>query len=133
MENSEWRELTNHKKPNFLAILRVLNHYYSSLEKNSNEKKGHLFRKKLESAPLETISIFIKKFGKYEYLIHAKLNSIDNGTKNEEDTWIHFDGIQEERDNFTDEGIQDHPVFYFEALTDIFYTGTVPTSREDLP
>ncbi len=138
MKETEWREIVKGSKPNFIRIVQTLNRYYSQVDQGSLEDKGFQFRKALTELPEDAFSIFLKRFGKYEYLVHAKLSpkrikKQDNPLQMKEDTWIHIDGIQEERDYFKKKGIEDHPVFLIEAMTDIFESGSVASKRKDLP
>lgn len=109
-----WKELKK-KKDEFQKILAVLNRYYH----RSGEEltQSQLFREKVASANKENIRIFLQKFGKYEYLILVKIFEQEEWR---EDSWIHVDGIQEEREQLKRRGLLNHPVFSITCLTDLY-------------
>ncbi|MCC5813659.1 MAG: hypothetical protein JJT78_02810 [Leptospira sp.] len=131
METNEWKEIEPNKREEFLHIVRVLNKYYDSQNDNSKDKSAN-FRKELEQQDSKSIRVYLKKFGNYEYLVHAELKSISKRIPNK-DTWIHIDGIREERDSLKKKGIADHPVFQIRGLSDIYEEGTRLTKRRNLP
>lgn len=99
-------ELKDQNKTEFLRILKVLNHYY--------EMKGERdeFRKSLESISEDQIILEVSKLGKFEYQVTA---SVKDG---ESQTWIHIDGISEERERFAK--FPEHPVFSLTSMGDLF-------------
>lgn len=111
---SIWRELKT-KKDEFQKILAVLNRYY---HKSGDElTQSQLFREKVALANVENLRIFLQKFGKYEFLITVKLLEEEKWL---EDSWIHVDGIQEEREQLKRKGCLNHPVFSITCLTDLY-------------
>jgi len=130
MAKEVWKELTE-RKADFQHILRVLNRYYENRETSKQLGQSHLFRKRLTEESESNIQIFIKKFGNYEYLIHAELQSTKQSL--EKDTWIHIDGISEEREQLQKEGITEHPLFSILGIGDLYKANTNITPRTDLP
>ena len=107
MENKEssWYELVE-RKAEFIEIIRVLQ---KDETQNSQNEASYEFRSQLVESPIEKITIFIKQFGNYEFLIKAKLG-------NRTEQWIHVDGIQQERDEL----MKDREVFHITSVCDLF-------------
>lgn len=116
-QGADWIELME-RKDEFLHILRILNHYYEM----QSQTKNHLyeFRRQLVDSPPQKIQIFLSKIGKYEYFVKASLAS----GSGDFETWVHIDGIAEERDNLKVIGKIDHPVFSITCLTDLYESAT---------
>jgi hypothetical protein len=93
-------------------IIRVLNRYYNSFNKEKSVSQS--FRELVEQSKPENLKVEVRKFGNYEYLISAEI--VNRG----KDSWIHMDGISEERKTFIAKGITEHPVFKIVCLEDIF-------------
>lgn len=117
--SKEWVKLTPKKVVEFKGILKVLGKYYNAISSDATKSKGQIFRDNLSVA--EGGSIYLKKFGNYEYLVFAKIGE-------EHDTWIHMDGISEEREQFTAKGIKEHPVFNITCVGDLY--GNEQPNRE---
>lgn len=132
MTTTIWKEISPEKKPEFINIVRVLNRYYEANSPRDTENNSNRFRRKLEEAPQDSVRVFLKKFGEYEFLVHVEMKN-GRPKKSETDTWIHIDGIQEERDSLKKKGIEDHPVYHIIGLTDIFESGSVASKRKNLP
>ena len=116
--SKEWVKLTPKKTKEFKEILKVLSRYYNAL--TSTKSKGQIFRDNLSVA--ESGSIYLKKFGNYEYQIFAMLGE-------EYDTWIHMDGIAEEREEVTKKGITEHPVFKITCVGDLYNKKKQPKEK----
>jgi hypothetical protein len=93
-------------------IIKVLNRYYNSFNKEKTVSQS--FRELVEETQPENLKISVRKFGSYEYLISAEILHRGN------DSWIHMDGISEERKIMLEKGITNHPVFSIVSLGDIF-------------
>jgi hypothetical protein len=94
-------------------IIRILNQYYNSF--NGKEKSvSQTFREYVEKESFENLKIVVRKINNYEYIISAEI--LHRG----KDSWIHIDGITEERNLLKDRGITNHPVFNIVSLGDIF-------------
>lgn len=128
----QWKEINSTMKPEFQRIVAVLNKYYDASQPKSTVNQASQFRKNLVRQNPESFRIYLKKFGSYEFLVHAEILA-ENKNSSEADTWIHIDGIQEERDQLSKQGIESHPVFQIVGLTDIYKGGTKLTRRKDLP
>jgi hypothetical protein len=115
--DSEWKELTS-RKDEFLHILRILNHYYEMQSQTKNEL--YLFRRNLVERPPEQIRIFFSKIGTYEFFVSVSQSLDLDALK----TWLHMDGIAEERERFREIGNMDHPVFSITCLSDLFENAT---------
>ncbi|BDA77634.1 hypothetical protein LPTSP3_g05640 [Leptospira kobayashii] len=120
-----WRELTS-RKEEFQHILRVLNHYYEVC--NIQNTKLQKFRQALVESPAAKIRVFLSKIGDYEYYVSA---CITEGSFSPH-TWIHIDGISEERSRMVLIGNSDHPVFSITSMGDLFSQNTEPTKEEHL-
>ncbi|WP_246047525.1 LIC_13246 family protein [Leptospira ilyithenensis] len=118
-----WRELTS-RKEEFQHILRVLNHYYETC--NIQNTKLQKFRQALVESPIAKIRVFLSKIGDYEYYVSACILESSFPTN----TWIHIDGISEERSRMVLIGNLEHPVFSITSLGDLFSKNTEPVKEE---
>lgn len=105
------------QKEKFIEIVRILNRYYD-LRPNVVLTPAMAFRKALESMPMEDFKIEViklrkKKGGQYQYQINAIVGE-------QKESWIHIDGIKEQRDQLEKAGIVAHPVFDITCLTDLY-------------
>ncbi|GBF50854.1 hypothetical protein LPTSP4_23810 [Leptospira ryugenii] len=123
MSESEecWYELTD-RIDEFQNILRILNHYYEML--STKVSPLFQFRKEVAGLASDQVQIFLSPLGKYEFQIACKVPK-----QNRCETWIHLDGIQEERDRLQANGIHEHPVFQIVCLNDLFQASTVPCTN----
>ncbi|MDZ4726008.1 MAG: hypothetical protein SH817_07615 [Leptospira sp.] len=126
-QGTEWKELVE-RKDEFLHILRILNHYYESGAKIKNPL--YQFRKDLVELPPKSIRIFLASIGKFEYFVQAsKTPDLEN-----RESWVHIDGISEERMRLRELGNLDHPVFSITCLGDLYENHCVsfkfPEERE---
>ncbi|WP_411823712.1 LIC_13246 family protein [Leptospira sp. 'Mane'] len=118
-----WRELTS-RKEEFQHILRVLNHYYEAC--SIQNTKLQKFRQVLVESPAAKIRVFLSKIGDYEYYVSACILTRSPETQ----TWIHVDGISEERSRMLAIGNRNHPVFSITSLGDLFSDHTeVPKDK----
>ncbi|MCZ8239180.1 MAG: hypothetical protein O9346_14460 [Leptospiraceae bacterium] len=129
-KEEKWKELVE-RKSDFQHILRVLNRYYENRESSAQLGQSHFFRKRLTEESENNFKIFIKKFGNYEYLIHAEIHAAKQSM--EKETWIHIDGISEEREQLEKQGITEHPLFSIIGVGDLFQESTKDSNRKDLP
>ncbi|MCX7997673.1 MAG: hypothetical protein N3A69_01815 [Leptospiraceae bacterium] len=113
-DRKTWKELKE-KKTEFQKILSVLNRFYHHSQENLTDSQR--FREKVVMSNEENLRIFLQKFGKYEFYIIAKV--LEEGSWIQ-DSWIHVDGIQEERDRMKRKGVINHPVFKITCLTDLY-------------
>ncbi|WCL50205.1 LIC_13246 family protein [Leptospira sp. GIMC2001] len=130
-QDTKWREITSGKKE-FFHILTVLNNYYEAKDSQfarSNDSQN--FRKNLVKQKENDVSIYIKKFGDYEFLVHAEIHN--NQEEKQNDTWVHIDGIAEEKNSLQKNGVTEHPIFHIVGLSDIFHDGSIDSKRNDLP
>lgn len=103
----------------FLGILKVTQKFYSMYPSSNHPSPAFLNREELLVAdPLNIHMEVFQLTEPYQYAIKAYDKS-----KREFDeitcTWIHIDGIQQERDKFSKKD-PTHPVFSIINLTDIF-------------
>ncbi|MGV3665842.1 MAG: LIC_13246 family protein [Leptospira bouyouniensis] len=107
-----WRELVT-KKEEFLHILRILNHYYEM--RGETKSNQFAFRRQLADSDPNSVQIFFARLGPFEYQVACRI------LPNEEtQTWIHIDGIAEERERLKQIGNNEHPVFSLVCLGDLF-------------
>jgi hypothetical protein len=128
-EKSNWMELIENKSE-FQHILRVLNRYYEAKDGQAHNNSSHEFRKELSEKKESDFQVYLKKFGEYEFLVHAKMGEIPS---QKSDTWIHIDGIAEEREQLMKSGIMDHPIFSIVGLRDLYLNHSQPSLLKDLP
>ncbi|MCW7487850.1 LIC_13246 family protein [Leptospira meyeri] len=107
-----WRELVS-KKEEFLHILRILNHYYEM--RGETKSKQYAFRRHLADSSPESVQIFFSKLGPFEYQVACRILP-----EEQVETWIHIDGIAEERERLKQIGNTEHPVFSLVCLGDLF-------------
>lgn len=132
MQNNQWKEIKPEMKMEFLRIVKILNRYYESQSMGNTRDRSNHFRKSLESKDPGHVSVYLKKFGNYEFLVCAEILE-KNPTSAIQETWIHIDGIQEERDSLEKQGIKSHPIYEIVGLNDIYQNGTKATKRKNLP
>ena len=96
----------------FQKIVKILNKYYNTLG-SIPKSNSTLFRQKIVEAPASKLTISLSQNDKYTYTVQATYLQ-------ETYEWIHIDGIQEERDQFQEKEITDHPVFQITCLTDLY-------------
>lgn len=117
---TSWHELTE-EKDEFKNIVGILNRYYREGRLDSTKTSAQLFREELVESKNESLRIFMKKFGKFELLIVVEIET-KNGKKM--DSWIHIDGIAQEKEIMKEQGRSDHPVFNIVGLLDLFNRST---------
>ena len=104
-----WKEIKNETdKKEFQAIIHILNRYYSLNNGVKNE-----FREKLVLSNSENFSVKLKAMAGNSFSVLVELNNVL-------ETWIHLDGIVEERKTMTEKGNLEHPVFKIVCLTDLY-------------
>lgn len=116
-----WYELLEQKEE-FQNLVHILNRYYD-LNPPTIISSAMLFRKQIVEAKPENLRIFLKRFGSYEFLAVVEI-TLEEGKK--VDSWIHIDGIMQERKICTERGNTTHPVFGITSLTDIFEKSAKP-------
>lgn len=114
-ERAEWRELKT-QKSEFQEMVVALNRFYS-LHLHYVNTDTFQFRKEICTTTPDNLEIFLQKFGEYEYLIYVTIKSGENTKK---DSWIHIDGIKQERDELLKTGNNTHNVFELICLSDLY-------------
>lgn len=133
-QNSYWLELVSEEgKKDLQKIVTVLCRYYALQSPLSGIDKStaHQFRLKLTQTSPENFKAYFKKFGQAEYLIVVILKDVSNPeTPTEEiDSWIHIDGIAQEREIMREKGKLDHPVFKIVSVGDL-YENMLPVPKD---
>ena len=114
---ASWKELVKMEaKVAFKNIIHVIDRYYS-LNSTGALSEAQLFRKAIVATPEESFRVFLKKFGTYEFLLVVEL-TIEGEKKM--DSWIHIDGIAQERIILKEKGVEKHPVFNITSLCDLY-------------
>jgi hypothetical protein len=124
---TEWKTIPQEHLGRFIRILNVLNRYYE-LQKDK-KIDGLEFRKKIVESNCEGLNVYLKQFGEYEFIVHAKL-------LDEQSSWIHIDGIAEERKQIETSSFlvsHNHPIFEIDCLSDIFADCIESENQEGLP
>ena len=104
-----WKEIKEETdKKEFQAIIHIVNKYYALNNGVKNE-----FREKLVLSNSENFSVKLKAMAGNSFSVLVELNNVL-------ETWIHLDGIVEERKTMTEKGNLDHPVFKIVCLTDLY-------------
>ncbi|MFB5650147.1 LIC_13246 family protein [Leptospira wolffii] len=125
-KTTEWMKLESSKQ-SFFEIVNALNRYYESL-RGSEDKDPRSFRRRLVKSDPDRTEIYFQRFGDYEYLIFAKIESKD---KSESDSWIHIDGIAMERDEIRGKGSKKHPAFRIQCVQDLYESSCIPVSEAE--
>lgn len=120
-----WYELIQEKEE-FKNIVRILNRYYNINPPNNHPSNAHTFREDIVQANLDDLRIFLKKFGNYEFLIVVEISS-PKGVRM--DSWIHIDGVSQERIVMKEKGKLDHPVFRIVSMEDLFLSHCKPVEK----
>lgn len=151
----QWYEVTGElDKVEFKNIVHILNRYYDLNPSMSHPTPAHIFRQEIVASENKDLRIFLKQFGKYEFLIVVEISfqskeksicSISEDTqlfkenlfpeqKKKMDSWIHVDGVSQERIIMKEKGIHEHPVFNITSLQDILLKKlTVPVKSFVMP
>lgn len=108
-----WVDLTEESVSEFQKIVNVLNRYYEAFAKKDEISDTQKFRKFICTVPSTDLKVQVKKFGEFEFLIKA-----ESGERS--DSWIHVDGIAEERKGLQNSN-PNHPVFGITCLSDLYY------------
>ena len=104
-----WKEIKEETdKKEFQAIIHIVNKYYALNNGVKNE-----FREKLVLANSESFTVKIKSLMGNSFSVLVELNNVL-------ETWVHIDGIVEERKIMTEKGNLDHPVFKIVCLSDLY-------------
>ena len=104
-----WKEIKEETdKKEFQAIIHIVNKYYALNNGVKNE-----FREKLVLSNSENFSVKLKAMAGNSFSVLVELNNVL-------ETWVHIDGIVEERKTMTEKGNLDHPVFKIVCLTDLY-------------
>ncbi len=114
-KKGEWRELKI-RKPEFQELVRILNRFYSQ-SLDYVKSPSFQFREELCLQNPDDLGIFVQKFGTYEFLIYVTIKSGDSEKK---DSWIHIDGVRQERDELLKIGKNNHPVFQLVCMSDLY-------------
>ena len=109
----EWVDLHEESVSEFQKIVNVLNRYYDSFVNKGKISDVQNFRKFICTLKPSDLKVQVKKFGEFQFLIKA-----ESGERS--DSWIHIDGIAEERKTLQDSN-PDHPVFGITCLSDLYY------------
>ncbi|XDD50451.1 hypothetical protein AB3N59_01165 [Leptospira sp. WS92.C1] len=118
-----WMKLIT-RKEEFRRIVSVLNGFYRSKTTIRKLNGSQKMRIRLEKKDFQNFEVFLKKIGDHDFLIFLKI-------ENKYDSWIHIDGIQEERERFILEGKTDHPVFKIVCISDLYRKDCVFAKREE--
>ena len=104
-----WKEIKNETdKKEFQKIVNILNRYYTIAEGKENE-----FRKKLVLEKPENFTVKLKLTEGNSFYVLVELDKVL-------ETWVHIDGIFDERKIMTEKGNFEHPVFKIVCLTDLY-------------
>lgn len=114
-QSAFWYELIA-KKGEFQDILKILNRFYEQLP-DEEPNPTRQFREKILNADPENLRIFFKKFGLYEFIVAAEIKEKEGI---QSDSWIHIDGIAQERAELSKIGLTGHPIFSITCISDLF-------------
>lgn len=124
-KNSYWFELMQEKKE-FKKIVSILNRFYNLQSSANHPTPAHIFREEVVLADVDKLRIFLKKFGSFEFLVVVE---IATELGNKMDSWIHIDGIAQERLIMKEKGKLDHPVFKIISLDDLYQNYTIELEK----
>lgn len=124
---TKWKTIPQEHLGRFIRILNVLNRYYELQKDKKIDGLG--FRKKIVESNGESLNVYLKQFEEYSFMVHVKL-------LDEQGSWIHIDGIAEERKQieiFSFLTSPNHPIFEIDCLSDIFADCIESENQEGLP
>lgn len=124
-KNSYWFELMQEKEE-FKKIVSILNRFYNLQSSANHPTPAHIFREEVVLADVDKLRIFLKKFGSFEFLVVVE---IATELGNKMDSWIHIDGIAQERLIMKEKGKLDHPVFKIISLDDLYQNYTIELEK----
>lgn len=110
-------------KEEFITILTTICRYKKINKSQTTSKDQFYFR--LIKKPIDRYEIAIEKIAEYDFIVRVFL-------KTKIESWIHIDGILEERNDLRKKRVTDHPVFQINCLYDIVLNNT-HKSLEELP
>ena len=122
--SGEWKRIEGQGITEFDEILNILNGYYNAFSDDSKKTPVALFREFFPQVNINNKKLYVKKTGEYEYIVFGYISD------NHCDSWLHVDGIQQERDILTQKGQMKHPVFSINCLADIYDKATGILKRE---
>jgi len=126
MRNLKNVRLVGESKEQFQHIVKVLCNYYSlHSAKKEQQTKSFLFRKQVSEINLNELTVNIKRLSDFEYLITCKIKGIK-----EPESWIHVDGIEQERFELMNKGVTDSPIFNVISMTDIYRKSSIPAMKK---
>lgn len=130
-KKNQWLELTQKEdKESFKHIVLILQRYYKMNPIiDTKNSIAFNFREEIVRTDIEALRIFLKKFGEYEFLVVVEIKKVD---VKDTDSWIHVDGITQERIICKQKGIKEHPVFRIKSLADL-YENPLNAVIKDLP
>ncbi|PJZ29846.1 LIC_13246 family protein [Leptospira kmetyi] len=123
LNQGEWMKLVS-KKEEFRRIVSTLNRFYIPRIPFSKLNEGQRMRFRLAENPVKDFEVFFKKNRECEFLVFLKVDG-------RFESWIHLDGIQEERDRFLKEGKTDHDIFQIICLSDLYENHCVFAEEEE--
>ncbi|AXR59813.1 LIC_13246 family protein [Leptospira mayottensis] len=119
----KWMKLIS-RKNNFRKIVSTLNDFYIPKIPFSKLAEGQKMRIRLAQKKVKKFEVFLKKVSGYEFIIFLQI-------ENQFESWIHVDGIQEEKDRFLKEGKNDHPIFEHISISDLYENNCVFANAEE--
>lgn len=124
----EWREIVG-RIGEFQVITGMLVDFderTARFELYSNAE-SHYLRKVVTICQAQHLRLFVRDEGSYLYTIVVEMRSPSGYIVA---TWVHEDGVQIERENFSDE--PNHPVHGILCLTDLLQSGTENVEEKEL-
>lgn len=128
VKKGSWREVINEEdKKSFQHIVHTLCRYYDLMPPVNHPSDAHKFRMDIVNSLPENFKVYLKPFGEVEYLIVCEIHYPEKNA-NILDSWIHVDGIVQEREFQKEKGNLTHPTFNIVCITD-FIPRTVPVTK----
>ncbi|WP_078125201.1 LIC_13246 family protein [Leptospira alexanderi] len=119
----KWMKLIS-RKNDFRKIVSTLNNFYIPKIPFSKLAEGQKMRIRLAQKKVKKFEAFLKKISDYEFIIFLQI-------ENQFESWIHLDGIREEKDRFLKEGKSDHPIFEHISISDLYENNCVFANAEE--
>ncbi|AVV50336.1 MULTISPECIES: LIC_13246 family protein [Leptospira] len=119
----KWMKLIS-RKNDFRKIVSTLNSFYIPKIPFSKLGEGQKMRIRLAQKRIQKFEVLLKKINDYEFIIFLQI-------ENQFESWVYVDGIREEKERFLKDGKNDHPIFQYTSISDLYENNCVFANEEE--
>ncbi|EKO34530.1 LIC_13246 family protein [Leptospira santarosai] len=119
----KWMKLIS-RKNDFRKIVSTLNSFYIPKIPFSKLGEGQKMRIRLAQKRIQKFEVLLKKINDYEFIIFLQI-------ENQFESWVYVDGIREEKERFLKDGKNDHPIFQYISISDLYENNCVFANEEE--